>query len=110
MGFSHFLVIFFHSVLSLLSFLHPLIPIAWKSSSTSSIHFSWVFLWLSYLLASTLVFFWVFSVLPSASRVLPSSFNSWFFLLLQIPFQDIHIKEINYFDLISKTGYNKHEH
>ena len=33
-----FSVIFFHSVLSLLSFLQPLIPIAWKSSSTSSIH------------------------------------------------------------------------
>ena len=33
-----FLAIFFHSVLSLLSFLHPLIPIVWISSSTSSIH------------------------------------------------------------------------
>ena len=33
-----FSAIFFHSVLSLLSFLHPLIPIVWISSSTSSIH------------------------------------------------------------------------
>ena len=32
-----FSVIFFHSVLFLLSFLHPLIPIVWISSSTSSI-------------------------------------------------------------------------
>ena len=32
-----FLVIFFHSALSILSFLHPLIPIIWMSSSTSSI-------------------------------------------------------------------------
>ena len=35
LGFS---AIFFHSVLSLHSFLHPLIPIVWMSSSTSSIH------------------------------------------------------------------------
>ena len=35
-----FSVIFFHSILSLLSFLHPLIPIVWISSSTSSIHLS----------------------------------------------------------------------
>ena len=33
-----FSVIFFHSVLSLLSFLHPLIPVVWMSFSTSSIH------------------------------------------------------------------------
>ena len=33
-----FSAIFFHSVLSLLSFLHPLIPNVWISSSTSSIH------------------------------------------------------------------------
>src|SRR5215469_13972673 len=33
-----FSVIFLHSVLSLLSFLHPLIPIVWISTSTSSIH------------------------------------------------------------------------
>ena len=33
-----FSAIFFHSVLSLLSFLHPLIPIVWISSSTSSTH------------------------------------------------------------------------
>ena len=33
-----FSVIFFHSILSLLSFLHPLIPIVWMSSSASSIH------------------------------------------------------------------------
>ena len=33
-----FSVIFFHSVLSLLNFLHPLIPIVWISSSKSSIH------------------------------------------------------------------------
>ena len=35
-----FSAIFFHSVLSLLSFLHPLIAILWISSSTSSIHLS----------------------------------------------------------------------
>ena len=34
-----FSVIFFHSVLSLLSFLHPLIPIVWISSWTSSVNF-----------------------------------------------------------------------
>ena len=33
-----FSTIFFQSVLSLLSFPHPLIPIVWMSSSTSSIH------------------------------------------------------------------------
>src|SRR5215469_2344387 len=33
-----FSVILFHSVLSLLSFLHPLIPIDWISSSKSSTH------------------------------------------------------------------------
>ena len=33
-----FSAIFFHSVLSLLSFLHPLILIVWISSSASSIH------------------------------------------------------------------------
>ena len=33
-----FSAIFFHSVLSLLSFLHPLIAIVWISSSTSSVH------------------------------------------------------------------------
>jgi hypothetical protein len=33
-----FSVNFFHSVLSFLNFLHPLTPIAWISSSTSSIH------------------------------------------------------------------------
>ena len=33
-----FSAIFFHSALSLLSFLHPLIPIVWISSSTSSTH------------------------------------------------------------------------
>ena len=33
-----FSVILFHSVLSLLNFLHPLVPIDWISSSISSIH------------------------------------------------------------------------
>src|SRR5215510_14259050 len=33
-----FSVILLHSVLSLLSFLHPLIPIDWISSSISSVH------------------------------------------------------------------------
>ena len=37
-GFLAFSAIFFHSILSLLSFLHPLIPIVWISSSKSSIH------------------------------------------------------------------------
>ena len=42
-----FSVIFLHSVLSLLIILHPLIPIIWISSSTSSIH---LFLGLSLIL------------------------------------------------------------
>ena len=37
-GFLAFSAIFFHSILSLLSFLPPLIPIVWISSSKSSIH------------------------------------------------------------------------
>jgi len=98
-----FSVIFFHSILSLLSFLHPLIPIAWKSSSTSSIH---LFLGLPLILLpvgfhSNILL----GILPSSIRItcptqiillllmhltmsalLISSSSSWFLLLLQVPF------------------------
>ena len=96
-------MIFFHSVLSLLSFLHPLIPIVWISSSTSSIH---LFLGLPLILLpigyhSNILL----GVLPPSIRItspsqailllfinltmsaLPmNSFSSLFFLILQIPF------------------------
>ena len=98
-----FSVIFFHSVLSLLSFFHPLIVIVWISSSTSSIH---LFLGLPLILLS--IGFHsniLLGILPPSIRVtcpsqailllfmnltmsaLPmSSFSSWFFLILQNPF------------------------
>ena len=97
-----FSVIFFHSVLSLLSFLHPLIPIVWISSSTSSAQ---LFLGLPLILLpigfhSNILL----GILPPFIRItcpsqaillfinltisaFPiSSFSSWFFLILQIPF------------------------
>ena len=98
-----FSVIFFHSVLSLLSFLHPLIPIIRISSSTSSIH---LFLGLPLILLpigfhSNILL----GILPPSIHItcpsqailllfinltmsaLPmSSFSSWFFLILQILF------------------------
>ena len=98
-----FSVIFYHSVLSLLSFLRPLIHIVWMSSSTSSIH---LFLGLPPILLpigfhSNILL----SILPPSIRftcpsqaillhfinltmfAFPmSSFSSWFFLILQIPF------------------------
>ena len=98
-----FSVISFHSVLSLLSFLHPLIPIVWISSSTSSIH---LFLGLPLILLpigfhSNILL----GILPPSIRITcpsqailllsinltmfafpMSSFSSWFFLILQIPF------------------------
>ena len=98
-----FSAIFFHSVLSLLSFLRPLIPIVWISSSTSSIH---LYLGLPLILlpisfhSNTLL-----GILPPSIRITcpsqatllhfinltmssfpMSSFSSWFFLILQIPF------------------------
>ena len=96
-------MIFFHSVLSLLSFLHPLIPIVWISSSTSSIH---LFLVLPLILlpigfhSSILVGILIPSIrvtCPSQAILLlfmnltmsafrMSSFSSWFFLILQNPF------------------------
>ena len=98
-----FSAIFFHSVLSLLSFLHPLIPIVWMSSSTSSIH-----LFLGRPLILLPIGFHsniLLDILPPSIRItcpsqaiLPlfinltvsafpmSSFSSWFFLILQIPF------------------------
>ena len=98
-----FSAIFFHSVLSLLSFLHPFIPIIWMSSSTSSIY---LFLCLSLILLpigfhSNILL----GILPPSIRITcPSqailllfinltmsafpmgSFSSWFFLILQIQF------------------------
>ena len=98
-----FSVIFFHSVLSLLSFLHPLIPIIWISSSKSSIH---LFLGLPLILLpigfhSNILL----DILPPSIRITcpsqailllfiiltmsalhMSSFSSWFFLILQIQF------------------------
>ena len=96
-------MIFFHSVLSLLSFLHPLIPIVWISSSTSSIH---LFLGLPLILlpigfhSSILLGILIPSIrvtCPSQAILLlfmnltmsafpMSSFSSWFFLILQNPF------------------------
>ena len=98
-----FSVIFFHPVLSLLNFLHPLIPVVWISSSTSSIH---LFLGLPLILLpigfhSNILL----GILPPSIRVTcpsqailllfinltvsafpMSSSSSWFFLILQIPF------------------------
>jgi len=96
-------VIFFHSVLYLLSFLHPLIPIVWISSSTSSIH---LFLGLPMILlpigfySSILLGILIPSICitcPSQAILLlfmnltmsafpMSSYSSWFFLILQNPF------------------------
>jgi hypothetical protein len=97
-----FSVIFFHSVLSLLNFLHPLTPISWISSSTSSIH---LFLGLPLILLpigfhysillgilppsirvtcpSQVIFLLFINLTISAFPI--SSFNSWFFIILQIP-------------------------
>jgi len=98
-----FSAIFFHSVISLLSFLRPLIPIVWMSSSATSIH---LFLGLPLILLpigfhSNILL----GILPPSIRIncpsqailvlfinltmsaFPiSSFSSWFFLILQIPF------------------------
>ena len=96
-------MIFFHSVLSLLSFLHPLIPIVWISSSVSSIH---LFFGLSLILLpigfhssillgilipsihvtcpSQAILLLFMNLTMSAFRM--SSFSSWFFLILQNPF------------------------
>ena len=97
-----FSAILFHSVLSLLSFPYPLIPIVWMSS-TSSIH---LFLGLPLILLpigfhSDILL----GILPPSIRITcPSqailllfinlsisvfpmnSFSSWFFLILQFPF------------------------
>ena len=98
-----FSAMFFHSVLSLLSFLHPLIPIVWISSSTSSIH---LFLGLPQILLPTGFHSNILlGILPPSIRVTcpsqailllfinitmsafpTSSFSSWFFLILQITF------------------------
>ena len=98
-----FSVIFFHSILPLLIFLHPLIPIFWISSSTSSIHF---FLGLPLILlpigfhSSILLGILIPSIRVTcpSQAILPlfmnltmssfpmSSFSSWFFLILQNPF------------------------
>ena len=98
-----FSAIFFHSVLSLLNFLHPLIPIVRMSSSSSSIH---LFLGLPLILLP--IGFHSYILLgflpPSICLTFPSqailllfinltmsafpmsSFSSWLFLILQIPF------------------------
>ena len=96
-------MIFFHSVLSFLSFLHPLIPIVWIYSSTSSIH---LFLGLPLILlpigfhSSILLGILIPSIrvtCPSQAILLlfmniimsafpMSSFSSWFFLILQNSF------------------------
>ena len=98
-----FSVIFFHSDLSLLNFLDPLIPIVWILSSTSSIH---LFLGLPLILlpigchSNTFLDILIPSIritCPSQAILPPfinltmsalpmSSFSSWFFLILQIPF------------------------
>jgi len=96
-------VILFHSVLSLLSFLHPLIPIVCISSSTSSIH---LFLGLPLILLPICFHSNILlGILPPSIRITcpsqailllfinltmsacpTSSFSSWFSLILQIPF------------------------
>ena len=98
-----FSTIFFHSVLSLLSFLHPLIPIVWISSSTSSIHLflgrSLILLPIgfhSYILLgihptsicitcpSQVILLLFINITMAAFPI--GSFSSWYFLILQIPF------------------------
>jgi len=96
-----FSAIFFNSVLSLLSFLHPLLPIVWISSSTSSIH---LFLGRPLILLpigfhsnirldifppsncitcpSKAILLLSINLTVSAFPI--SSFSSWFFLILQI--------------------------
>ena len=96
-------MIFFHSVLSLLSFLHPLISIFWISSSESSIH---LFLGLHLILLPIGFHFSILLgiLIPSIRVTCPSqsiillfvnltmsafpmcSFSSWYFLILQNPF------------------------
>ena len=98
-----FSVISFHSVFSLLSFLHPLISIVWISSSTSSIH---LFLGLPLILLPIGFYSNILLgiLIPSIRVMCPSqailllfmnltmsafpmsSFSSWFFLILQNPF------------------------
>jgi len=98
-----FSAIFFHSVLSLLSFLHPLIPIIWISSSVSSVH---LFLGQPLILLPIGFHFHILlGILPPSicitcpsqailllfvnltmSAFPTSSFSSWFFLIPQIPF------------------------
>ena len=98
-----FSVIFFHSILSLLNFLQPLIPIVWISSSASSIH---LFLDLPMILLPIGFHSGILlGILPPSiciichsqailllfinltmSALPMSSFRSWFFLILQIPF------------------------
>ena len=102
-----FSAIFFHSVLSLLSFLHPLIPIIWISSSASSIHrfLGCPLILLSIGFHSNILL----GILPPSIRItcpsqaiilllfinltmstFPiSSFSLWFFLILQIPFSSL---------------------
>ena len=96
-----FSVILLHSVLCLLSFLHPLIPNAWISSSISSTH---LFLGLPLILLpvgfhSNIILGILFSSIritcPNQAVLLfmnltmsafpMSSFNSWFILILQDP-------------------------
>jgi len=97
-----FSVILLHSVLSLLSFLHPLIPNAWMSSSVSSTH---LFLGLPLILLpvgfhSSILLGILYSSIritcPNQAILLlfmnltmsafpMSSFNSWFILILQDP-------------------------
>ena len=96
-------MIFFHSILSSLSFLYPLIPIVWISSSMSSIHL-FVALHLILLPIDFHSNILLGILLPSLcitcrsqailllfinltmSALSMSSFSSWFFLILQIPF------------------------
>ena len=97
-------MIFFHSVLSLLNFLHSLIHFVWISSSRSSIH---LFLGLPLILlpigfhshillgilppsiritcpSQAILLFFFLNLTTSALPM--SSFSSWFFLISQVQF------------------------
>jgi len=98
-----FSAIFLHSILSLLSFLHPLIPIIWISSSSSSNHLfhgcPLILLPIGFhpnillgilppsicITCPSQAILLLFKNLTMSAFSM-SSFNSWFFLILQIPF------------------------
>ena len=129
-----FAVILLHSVLSLLSFLHPLIPNAWMSSSISSTH---LFLGLPLILLPVgfnsytllgILFSSIRITCPNQAILLlfinpimsafpMSSFSSWFILILHDPslsctgpkmFLNIFIAQIPIFINFACRSWNLH--